>query len=457
MDLATQPNMSNMEVDDADDEPIDIAAAMAEQNNENRNKKRKKTEGPSLLQTSPSARALSIVSAYLASLQNPLPILGRQQYLKFAKLNKQRDDLIRRQAKLDPSTDYFPNSMNFNFTLQAPESLKGTTEYAALAESCKASIHKMKTDLREQSLKIIDLEAKALTKAISVLFCESVILFASTAVKLCPEIAEKPGIRNLVISTFEDEFDDPIDESLTQVSQQEYPPWNILTDDNILRERESKLLRYSCMKFRLLELSDLQDFFTSYHSVMSAKDAIETSERHIPGTGRFGTHMGWETIKPTFQEMIKVIFFDSRCEYLNQKVTLKRQATVTAWASTALDESASMEIALDIDKVNLQSPELQDLIDSRITAKVSKANATEKARIAQLEKQLRQLKLSKNGHRGGSSTTSSKTKRSQNNTNRSRKGQQAEDVVNDSDKGKKRNNKKNSRKSSVRNKRKSKN
>ena len=155
--------------------------------------------------------------------------------------------------------------------------------------------------------------------------------------------------------------------------------------------------------------------------------------------------------------MIKVIFFDSRCEYLNQKVTLKRQATVTAWASTALDESASMEIALDIDKVNLQSPELQDLIDSRITAKVSKANATEKARIAQLEKQLRQLKLSKNGHRGGSSTTSSKTKRSQNNTNRSRKGQQAEDVVNDSDKGKKRNNKKNSRKSSVRNKRKSKN
>ena len=106
----------------------DNSALIAEQNNENRNnKKRKKTEGPSLLQTSPSARALSFVSAYLASLQNPLPILGRQQYLKFAKLNKQRDDLIRRQAKLDPSTDYFPNSMNFNFTLQAPESLKGTT------------------------------------------------------------------------------------------------------------------------------------------------------------------------------------------------------------------------------------------------------------------------------------------------------------------------------------------
>ena len=66
-----------------------------------------------------------------------------------------RDDLFCRKLKLDLSTDYISSSMQLNFTLYGPDSLKSTSSFKALSKECDTAIETMQLILKEKSLKVV--------------------------------------------------------------------------------------------------------------------------------------------------------------------------------------------------------------------------------------------------------------------------------------------------------------
>ena len=117
-----------------------------------------------------------------------------------------RDDLFCRKLKLQPSTDYISGSMQLNFTLSGPDSLKSTSSFKALSKECDTAIETMQLILKEKSRKVVELEIKELKEKIKLHFCESIHLLATALVKNEPDMKENPGICHVIIDAFESEY-----------------------------------------------------------------------------------------------------------------------------------------------------------------------------------------------------------------------------------------------------------
>jgi hypothetical protein len=76
---------------------------------------------------------------------------------------------------------------------------------------------------------------------------------------------------------------------------------------------------------------------------------------------------------------------------MNALETRKRNAELAAWAKNALDVQATEAIAMNIEEANLESPELGDLVDSKISARLKRLDNT----IKNQQKMINELKKSK--------------------------------------------------------------
>jgi hypothetical protein len=76
---------------------------------------------------------------------------------------------------------------------------------------------------------------------------------------------------------------------------------------------------------------------------------------------------------------------------MNALETRKRNAELAAWAKNALDIQATEAIAMNIKEANLESPELGDLVDSKISARLKRLDDT----IKNQQKMINELKKSK--------------------------------------------------------------
>jgi hypothetical protein len=77
---------------------------------------------------------------------------------------------------------------------------------------------------------------------------------------------------------------------------------------------------------------------------------------------------------------------------------INRKAELAAWAKNALDVQATEAIAMNIEEANLESPELGDLVDSKIAARLKKLDNT----IKNQQKMINELKKLKNSTGGPS-------------------------------------------------------
>ena len=76
-----------------------------------------------------------------------------------------------------------------------------------------------------------------------------------------------------------------------------------------------------------------------------------------------------------FTATIVCLFTTSRTRYNDTIAKRKRENELTAWAKSTLDTQETAEVAMEINDVNLTSPHLQDLIDSKVEAKLKKIEA----------------------------------------------------------------------------------
>jgi len=124
-----------------------------------------------------------------------------------------------------------------------------------------------------------------------------------------------------------------------------------------------------------------------------------------------------------FTATIVRLFTTSRTKYNDTIEQRKRENELTAWATSTLDAQETAEVAMEIDEVNLTSPQLQDLIDSKVEAKLKKIEA----KIARLAKNSNpSATASAHQKKKKSNKTKTKTKK------KSNADRQADDADNDS-------------------------
>jgi hypothetical protein len=60
------------------------------------------------------------------------------------------------------------------------------------------------------------------------------------------------------------------------------------------------------------------------------------------------------------------LFYDTWKEFLDAKAKQERDAALTTWVETTLHRDETAEVAMELDHLNLQSPQLGELIDTHI-------------------------------------------------------------------------------------------
>lgn len=367
-----------------------------------RSTKRKKTsfaDQPSVI-TNPKEISKNATFQFLASLPKPIQLIGESIFHRFTKHCNDIDNIKTRTASLQSSTDKTPLSTKFNFVLNSTDTIKEQQEFKAAANRCREAIEYCQRLLKAEMLIAAELELADEIKKLKEYFCTATSLLAEAFIKNDPNTPNDPkSTQTLVYCTFEKEYrrlmteeDSP---SLTQESGDE-------NNNNITPSIISQLFRFSGFKFKMTRLTDLDGFYNQFHTTTYGLGEGPPP----PGSADSDDIELIGHLLRDFEQTLYNLFYTSRVTYKNAIESKKRTAELTAWAKNALDVQATEVIAMDIEEANLESPELGDLVESKIAEKLKKLET----KITNQQKMINNLKKSKSKSNAKNSTGTGKPK-----------------------------------------------
>jgi hypothetical protein len=235
-----------------------------------------------------------------------------------------------------------------------------------------------------------ELELSEEKKKLKEYFCNATSLLAEAFIKNDPNTPnDSKSIQTLVYCTADKEYKILMNEehhnrvaanatNLSQDSEDENNPLDLLI--------VSKLFKFSGFKYKLSLLTDLEGFHNQFHHITNG-----TGEPPPPGSANSDDYDLIGHLIRDFTATLHSLFYTSRMTYMNALETRKRNAELAAWAQNALDVQATETIAMNIEEANLESPELGDLVDSKISARLKRLDNT----IKNQQKMINELKKSK--------------------------------------------------------------
>ena len=182
---------------------------------------------------------------------------------------------------------------------------------------------------------------------------------------------------------------------------------------------------------------ELQDHHCheEFYALIVAANCIDSE---VPPTGIISNE-DKTLVEPVINEFMATLlqlFYKGRTLYTEVIADRDQERDLLAWAKSAVDATATQTTATTTTKVNLSSPELGDLIKSKVLEETKKFKTT----ISRLEKQVKDHSAA--SRKGGQNQKNNK-QTAKNNANRKssakgqKQGQKAANAANDSTNAKK--------------------
>jgi hypothetical protein len=395
-----------------------------------RSTKRKKSISFSDQQTATSPKEISknATFSFLASLPKPISLIGESIFHRYTKHCNDIDSIRARAVSLQPSSDKIPGSVKFNFELNSTGTIKEKQEFKEASHRCKEAIEYCQSLLKAEMLVATELELAEEKKKLKEYFCTATSLLAEAFIKNDPNTPnDVQSIQTLVYCTADKEYRTLMNEAKrirdnannTRTSQDDEEEVDN-NDINII----SKLFKFSGFKYNMSHPSDLDGFNNQFHYLTNGTETLPPA----PGSANDDAYDLIGHLIRDFTATLYSLFYTSRTTYIDALEDKKRNAELTAWAKNALDVQATETIAMNIEEANLESPELGDLVDSKIAARLKRLDNT----IKNQQKMINELKKSKNSTGGANRLQTTRTKKNNNKKKDARPAQKAGGVVNDS-------------------------
>jgi hypothetical protein len=182
----------------------------------------------------------------------------------------------------------------------------------------------------------------------------------------------------------------------------------------------SKLFKFSGFKYNMSHPSDLDGFHQHFQYNINGNEPLSPA----PGSTTDDDYELIGHLIHDFTATFYSLFYTSRTTYTNAIEDKKQNAELAAWAKNALDTHATESIAMNIEEANLESPELGDLVDSKITARLKRLDNT----IINQQKMINEIKKSKSKNSSGGAMVRQQKNRSNNNNKNTRCAQKVDGV-----------------------------
>jgi hypothetical protein len=264
-------------------------------------------------------------SVILASLPATIKSLAESLLDKFLKLRIELYNHEQNKSRLTKE-DFRPISTRFKFNLKASTRVleQANQEYETLSDSCQIDLAVCKNQLKQSICSLVDLEIKINKTDIATHFCVAVGSLAIACAIATPNI-EKHHAEDLVYQTFEKNFE--------------------------------TLLSFS-------EIDEAQDFFD-----LLKKATEHPNEPHEHGTLSAARARAVGPIEDAFKDLIHTLFVRSWKAYLSAKKQDERDLELQAFVQDRLKRSATEPVAMELDTITADSPALEALINTKISAR----------------------------------------------------------------------------------------
>ena len=373
--------------------------------------------------TSPKEISKNATLAFLASLPKPIALIGENVFHKYTKHCNDIDSIRARTTSLQPSSAKIPGSVKFNFELNSTDTIKEKQEFKEASHRCKEAIEYCQSLLKAEMLVAAELELAEEKMKLKEYFCNATSLLAEAFIKNDPNTSnDAQSIQTLVYCTADKEYRTLMNEAKrtrdnanTARASQDDEEEEDNSDITII----SKLFKFSGFKYNMSHPSDLDGFHNQFHY---HTNGIGT-EPPPPGSANNDDYDLIGHLIHDFTATLYALFHTSRTTYNNAIEDKKRNAELAAWARNALDTQATETIAMNIEEANLESPELGDLVDSKISARLKKLDNT----IKNQQKMINELNKS-NKSKNSQSGANRREKNRSNNNKSTRHAQKADGV-----------------------------
>jgi hypothetical protein len=338
--------------------------------------------------TSPSQISKNATLAFLASLPKPISLIGESIFHRYTKHCNDIDNIIARAVSLQPTSDKIPVSVKFNFELNSTSTIKEKQEFKDASHRCKEAIEYCQLLLKAEMLVATELELAEEKKKLKEYFCNATSLLAEAFIKNDPNTPnDVQSIQTLVYCTADKEYRTLMNEAKrirdnannARTSQDDEEE-----EDNNDISIISKLFKFSGFKYNMSHPSDLDGFNNQFHYLTNGTETLPPA----PGSANDDAYDLIGHLIHDFTATLYSLFYTSRTVYMEALEDKKRNAELAAWAKNALDVQATEAIAMNIEEANLESPELGDLVDSKIAARLKKLDNT----IKNQQKMINELK-----------------------------------------------------------------
>jgi hypothetical protein len=302
----------------------------------------------------------------LASLPPPIKSLAIKYNSTFLKLRIDLRNLETTHSRL-AKEEFIPHSARFKFDLNASERVKeqASEQYKALVEQADVALLLFKHAAKKQIVRLVELEILTTKQAIAKLFCDA------TGILACAFAIHHPAMDNF-------------------------------------RAPALIYLVFDRHHQRLLEFSELppespQEFFNLLHEVHPVPSGIYESE-----TLDIDVISVVEPAEESFKDLLDALFYRCWSAYLVAKTTVVRNLELQEFCEERLKEQATATVAMDLDAVTVDSPELAQAVQDLVSTNTKSLQA----QVTRLTNKLNQLTVQKNQSPGanGSSARSKKKK-----------------------------------------------
>jgi len=313
--------------------------------------------------TSPKEQANAIVDAYLESLPKAIALIGKSLFTKHLDLLLQIEKTNRRIENLGRDQK-LPKSMQFKFTLNSIDSIKETQAFKNLSEECNDNIRYCQNILRVNCRMVAEMELLRQKETLQQFFSAAIYLLATAFIKnYSPLENTDRNYLTLVVSAFRRELRQlteqrDADSAALLISQISDTTQSISEPPPV----HSFLLKYSGFTHAIMNHRCHYEFF---NSIISENNMSITPASN----SEFNTFEDSPTVEPilsTFITALSTLFYTGYDTYANAIATRDRDRDLLAWAESTLNASATHDTAVAMEDINLTSPELGELISSKV-------------------------------------------------------------------------------------------
>jgi hypothetical protein len=310
-------------------------------------------------------KAKFAVAVALTTLPSAIKTLAYKYNAKFLELRIHLRTLDSTKSRL-LQEDFIPHSARINFELNASKRVQeqAGAEYQALAEQASYALAIFKNTIKQKIARVVDLEIQVCKDEIAREFCKAVFAIAGAFAINHPHL-DVANTRDLIYLVFEKHF--------------------------------AVLLEFT-------ELPDAQSFFNLF------KTATELNEEaHEHATLSLDRQHPVEPGEEPLRNLLEALFVQSWNAYLGVKAEQQRQLDLQEFLEVSLKTTATEVVAMELDSLTLESPELQEFVNSAIAAK-TKGLQTQ---VSKLNNQLNAKNQNKGAKKPGAQPQKQKGKRNQ--------------------------------------------